>query len=206
MYAPEPRGRVIALELLMFSSSSPLTSKWMIAVTTTRYDDGHISAWFVENHGNGSWWPTRARLDPSLLYNDPDNLGMLAMGLSRRWPMRLGSKSIRLDEIQSLCLRSPLPEPELGEDQSTWCLDILIKLEQRGALDAGQALQIESWLDETTQNTTETQRQSNNTMHGRPMSPSYADYGSPPLGNGRVFPTMPRWPRQMHAVSSSLMV
>ncbi|WFD35028.1 hypothetical protein MCUN1_001874 [Malassezia cuniculi] len=199
MYDPEPRGRVIALDVLVFSPSSPLSSQWMIAVTTTRYDDGYISAWFVENHGNGCWWPTRARLDPSLLYNDFNNLGMLAMGLTHRWSMKLGASSIRLDELQALCLRSPLPEPELGEDHSTWCLDILIKLEQRDAIAAGQALQVESWLDEHQYSVRDAQRQS--ATSPRPTSPPCMEIGSPKV-NGRLVASIPHWTQNIHSVSS----
>lgn len=172
MYAPEPRGRVIALDVLAFSPSSPLSSQFMIAVTTTRCDDGHVSAWFVENHGSCRWWPAHARLDPSLLY-DLDNPGMLAMGLTNRWTMTLGKKSIRLDELQVLCLHSPLPEPELGEDHSTWCLDILVKLEQRGAIVPGQALQIERWLEEVQKPSHEIQFCG--LMFSRPNSPVYGE-------------------------------
>lgn len=173
MYAPEPRGRVIALDVLAFSPSSPLSSQFMIAVTTTRCDDGHVSAWFVENHGSGRWWPTHARLDPSLLYNDMNNPGMLAMGLTNRWTMTLGKESIRLDELQVLCLRSPLPEPELGEDHSTWCLDILVKLEQRGTIVPGQALQIERWLEEVQKPVNAMQFRG--LMFSRPTSPVYGE-------------------------------
>lgn len=145
MLAVGPRGRIIALDVLSVLPSSPLTAQWMIAVKTTRFDDGHAIAWHVEQDYAGRCWPTKTRLDPSL-YSNESIKSMKAMGIGSRWSLSLGPKPMCLDDLESICLRSPMPDEELGEDHGSWCLDILFKLERLQILAKGQALQLESYL------------------------------------------------------------
>ena len=53
-----------------------------------------------------------------------------------------------LDELELLCLRAPLPDLELGEDQCSWCLDVLLKLERLQCLAFGETLRLEQDLVE----------------------------------------------------------
>lgn len=146
MLAPAPRGRIIALDVLVSTPNSPFPAQWMIVVKTTRFDDGHIIAWHIEQDGEGRCWPSKNRLDPSLLYTDASERSMKAMGIYQRWSFILGPKPMCLDDLESICLRSSMPDEELGEDHGSWCLDILFKLESLKALVTGQALQLESHL------------------------------------------------------------
>ncbi|WFD42945.1 hypothetical protein MPSI1_001596 [Malassezia psittaci] len=144
MLAPAPRGRIIAMELLSILPTSPLSAQWMIAVKTTRFDDGHVIAWHVQQDEGGRCWPTKVRLDPSLLYSSHSEEAMKAMGIAKRWSLALGSVPMCLDDLESICLRSSLPDAELGEDHGSWCLDILFKLERRQILVKDQALCLEA--------------------------------------------------------------
>lgn len=146
MLAPAPRGRIIALDVLSILPNSPLSAQWMIAVKTTRFDDGHVIAWHIQQDDAGRCWPTKVRLDPSLLYADESSKSMHAMGIGYRWSLSLGPKPLCLDDLELICLRSSMPDMELGEDHGSWCLDILFKLERLQALVKGQALQLETWL------------------------------------------------------------
>lgn len=141
MFAPEPRGRIVALDVLVFEPMAPLPAQWMLVAKTTRFDDGHLNAWYVEQSHLGRWFPARSRLEPSLLCKDQATLS--AAGLSRRCPIALDCVPLRLDELQAVCLRSPLPDVELGEDERTWCLDVLVQLERRRVIVRGQALELE---------------------------------------------------------------
>lgn len=134
------------MDILSLSSISPLSAEWMIVVKTTRFDDGHVIAWHIEQDAQGRCWPSKQRLDASL-YSDTSAHMMQDMGIARRWSLALGNAAICLDEFESVCLRSPLPDKELGESHWTWCLDILIHLERRAALVDGQALNLESHMD-----------------------------------------------------------
>lgn len=146
MLAPAPRGRIIALDLLSLSPYSPLSAQWMIAVKTTRFDDGHVLAWCIEQDGEGRSWPTKVRLNNSLLYSSNSGPAMHAMGIKHRWSLSLGPTPICLDDFETICLRAPMPDEELGEDHRSWCLDILFKLERLHGLVRGQALQLETFL------------------------------------------------------------
>lgn len=51
MLAPSLRGRIVALEIFFLSSWSSIQSQVMIAVKSTRFDEGHAIAWYVEQDG-----------------------------------------------------------------------------------------------------------------------------------------------------------
>lgn len=142
MLAPAHRGRIIAVEVLLLSLASFNIKRLLIAVKTTRFDDGHFIAWCIEQSGTHSCWPTRVRLDPSLLH---PNAGHTESGMSvvYRKSLDMGPKHLCLDELELICLRAPLPDRELGEDQYSWCLDVLLKLECLQCLGFGQTLHLE---------------------------------------------------------------
>lgn len=143
MLALGPCGRITAVDVLVFAACAPLQAQLlMIAAHSTGSDDGHPFAWYLEKDTDGRFWPVRTRLDPSLRMIDETT-----SKLSKRWSMTLGGTPIYPDELQKICLRSALPEAGLGEDQTSWCLDILLVLELRDALVSGQALAVENCLD-----------------------------------------------------------
>ena len=65
-----------------------------------------------------------------------------------RKSLDMGPKHMCLDELELICLRAPLPDLELGEDQCSWCLDVLLKLERLQCLAFGQTLHLEQDLAE----------------------------------------------------------
>lgn len=72
MLAPSLRGRIVALELFLLNSWSSIHSRAMIVIKSTRFDEGHVIAWFLEQDGCNRYWPTSVRLDPSLLESSDD--------------------------------------------------------------------------------------------------------------------------------------
>lgn len=137
MLAPAHRGRIVAVEVLMLSLTSFDIKRLLIAVKTTRFDDGHFIAWCIEQNGTHSCWPTRVRLDPSLLRSDAGHTES-GMRVIYRKSLDMGPKHMCLDELELICLRAPLPDLELGEDQCSWCLDVLLKLERLQCLAFGE--------------------------------------------------------------------
>lgn len=147
MLAPAHRGRIVAVEVLMLSLTSFDIRRLLIAVKTTRFDDGHFIAWCIEQNGTHSCWPTRVRLNPSLLRSDAGHTES-GMRVIYRKSLDMGPKHMCLDELELICLRAPLPDLELGEDQCSWCLDVLLKLERLQSLAFGETLRLEQDLAE----------------------------------------------------------
>ena len=140
MLAPAPRGRILAIEVLIVTSF-PQTTQLLIVVKTTRFDDGHVMAWYIEQDGLDYCWPTRTRLDPSLLHTDTKHNSSL--GVMFRKSLVMAARHLCLDELEMICLRAPLPDSELGEDQYSWCFDVLLTLERLQCLAFGQTLALE---------------------------------------------------------------
>lgn len=140
MLAPAPRGRILAIEVLVVTSF-PQSTQLLIVVKTTRFDDGHVMAWYIEQDGFDYCWPTRTRLDPSLLHADTKYSSSL--GIMFRKSLVMAARHLCLDEFEMICLRAPLPDSELGEDQYSWCFDVLLTLERLQCLALGQTLALE---------------------------------------------------------------
>lgn len=140
--SPTPRGRILALDFLVFAEAD-LPTHTMIVATTTRFDDGHVTAWHIESDGSGLCWPASLSMNPSILHSPTSEDHLNAMGVKHRQPVCIGSVPICLDELENVCRRSPLPDMELGEDHSAWCLDVLFKLERMQAIAPGQTLALE---------------------------------------------------------------
>ena len=147
MLAPAHRGRIVAVEVLVLCLTSFDIKRLLIAVKTTRFDDGHFIAWSIEQNGTHSCWPTRVRLDPSLLRSDAGHTES-GMRVIYRKSLDMGPKHMCLDELELICLRAPLPDLELGEDQCSWCLDVLLKLERLQCLAFGETFRLEQDLAE----------------------------------------------------------
>lgn len=147
MLAPSLRGRIVALEIFFLSSWSSIQSQVMIAVKSTRFDEGHAIAWYVEQDGYNRYWPTRVHLDPSIL--DPPNDSHQSLGILSRHRLKIGSVPMCLDDLETICYQAPLPDSELGEDQSSWCLDVLFKMERNLALSEGETLKLEHQIAKT---------------------------------------------------------
>lgn len=142
MLVPSLRGRIIALEIFFLSSWSSIQSRVLIAVKSTRFDEGHVIAWFIEQDGYNRHWPTSIHLDPSILDSSNDS-HKHSLGIVSRHSLEIGSVPMCLDDLKSICYRAPLPDNELGEDQYSWCLDVLFKMERNNALSEGETLKLE---------------------------------------------------------------
>lgn len=130
------------MEIIFLRPWSSIQSQIMIAVKSTRFDEGHVVAWFIEQDGYDRYWPTNVRMDPSVLDSTSDS-ELRSHGIISRQPLEIGHVPMCLDDLESICYHAPLPDSELGEDQYSWCLDVLFEMERNSALLKGQTLKLE---------------------------------------------------------------
>ena len=140
------RGRIIALEVTLYSPKGTAEPHILIVVKSTRFDDGHLIGWHLENDGGHATWPAMIRLDPSMVSSSQGMNKNANLGVRFTHSLRLGHAHMCLDDLEKICLRAPLPDFDLGEDQSSWCLDILYKMEQQDVVEKGQTLLLEAQL------------------------------------------------------------
>lgn len=145
------RGQVIAAHILLHGLTTETPLDVMLVARTTRYDDGHLVAWHIEvDSASSKSWPTRTRLDPSCVVVKDGKWCLPNGSMGMLYPLAMGPRTVCLDDIDALCYRAALPDPELGEDGSTWCMDVLIKLEALQAVEKGQSLAAEEWISQQT--------------------------------------------------------